>query len=98
MIEAADRFVSIVFGVIVLADVTYLVTYQYLEGNRLARAQQLMEASATEVNLLIAMLREGDSLQDCRLFLVCFKSNNKSFKIGKGGCHATFHSSTRSKI
>jgi len=65
MTEAANGYVSIGFGITVLADVTYPVTYQYLEGNKLARAQQLMEASATEINLLIAILRGGDGLQDC---------------------------------
>jgi hypothetical protein len=98
MTEAANGYVNIGFGIVVLADVTYPVTYQYLEGNKLARARQRMEASATEVNLLIAILRGGGGLQDCRLLLGCFKSNNKSFKIRKGECHARFRSSTRSKI
>jgi hypothetical protein len=96
MTEAANGYVSIGVGIAVLADVTYPVTYQYLEGNKLARARQLTEASATEVNLLIAILRGGDCLQDCKLLLGCFRSDKKSFKIRKGGCHATFRSSTRS--
>jgi hypothetical protein len=82
----------------VLADASYPATYQYLEGNKLAGARGLVEASAMEVNILIAILREGNSLQDCKLLLGNFKSNNKSFKIRKGYCHATFRSSTRSKV
>jgi hypothetical protein len=98
MIEAADSYISIELGIIVLADATYLATYRYLEGSKLARAHGLMEALAKEVNILIAILREENSLQDCKLLLGNFKSNNKSFKIRKGCCHATFRSSTRSKV
>ena len=57
-----------------------------------------MEASRTKVNLLIAILREENSLQDCRLLFGNFKQNNKSFNIKMGCCHSTFRSSTRSKF
>jgi hypothetical protein len=38
MTEAANGYVSIGFGIVVLADVTYPVTYQYLEGNKVSRS------------------------------------------------------------
>lgn len=67
MIEAEDRYVSVELGTVLPADVTYPATYQYLEGNKLAGAHELMEALAADEDILIVILRKGAVLKDYKL-------------------------------
>jgi hypothetical protein len=98
IMEAANSYISTEIAVMVLANPTYPVTCRYLKGSRLATAHDLMEASTKKANILIAILRERSSLQDCEQISRYFESNEKSFKLRKEVCRATFGSSTRSKV